>query len=139
MPLLERELAVGIRGVVVHVVLAGAQQAALLQKALDASHHALEHAPDLTRRQVRQRVKHDVCAFFLVDPIEKEHVKVWIESQIGRSSLQRHDGATLATGDARLLHALCVKCKDRLHEEARQRAEERRVEAQARAPRKRER
>ena len=70
MPLLERELAVGIRGVVVHVVLASAQQAALLQKALDASHHALEHAPDLTRRQVRQRVEHDVLSVFLVDADE---------------------------------------------------------------------
>ena len=41
---------------------------------------ALEHAADLTRRKVRQRVKDDVCALFLVHAIEKQHVKVWIES-----------------------------------------------------------
>ncbi len=75
MPLLERELAVGIRGVVVHVAVAAAQQAALLQKAL-ASHHALEHAPDLTRRQVRQRVKDDVLSVVLVNAVEKEHVQM---------------------------------------------------------------
>ena len=95
MPLLERELAVGIRGVVVHVVLASAQQAALLQKALDASHHALEHAPYLSRRQVRQRVEDDVCAFFLVDPIEKEHVKVSRVCQAFKRKT-RSLGATLA-------------------------------------------
>ncbi len=57
-----------------------AQQPASLEKAPDAQHRALEHAADLTRRKVRQRVKDDVCALFLVHAIEKQHVKVWIES-----------------------------------------------------------
>ena len=45
----------------------------------------------------------------------------------------------MAARDALLLHALRVKCKDGLHEQARERAEERGIEAKARAPRKRKR
>ena len=75
MPLRERGLGVGIR--VVGVV-AVAQQAALLEKALDASHRALEHAPDVPRGEVRQRVEDDVLSFFLVNAIKKEHVQMWI-------------------------------------------------------------
>jgi hypothetical protein len=107
----EREFGVGLRLVVLAaaVLRAVAQQATLLQKALDALDDALKYARHLPRRQVRQPVEDDVLSFFLVNAVENEDVKRRVQSQIRRRALDRDDGAALSAWNARLLPLLRVK------------------------------
>ena len=64
-----------------------AQKPAPCEIASDAAHRALENSPDLACRQVRERVKDDLLALLLIDPVEKENVQVWIEPQIRACTL----------------------------------------------------
>jgi len=103
--------------------------------ASDAAHRAVENSPDLACRQVRERVKDHRVALLSRDPVEKENVQVRSEAQIRACTMQSDDSAALAPRHPRLLHASGVEPKHRLHEEARERAEERGVKPDAAAGR----
>ncbi|MGK3958997.1 hypothetical protein WMF38_38820 [Sorangium sp. So ce118] len=83
---------------------------------------------DLARLQVTELVPHELCAVFVVSPVEKHDVQMWIEPQVAGRAL--HDGHRAALGRAERASAhgaLFIQPLHALDEEARQRAEERAI------------
>ncbi|WP_437990171.1 hypothetical protein [Sorangium sp. So ce145] len=62
--------------------------------ALHALDGVLELLTDLARLRMTELVSHELCAVFLVSPVEKDNVQMWIEPQLaGRASHGGHRAA----------------------------------------------
>ncbi|WP_437748062.1 hypothetical protein [Sorangium sp. So ce1504] len=88
----------------------------------------LEHLTDSARLQVTELVPHELGAVFVVSPVEKDNVQMWIEPQVAGRAL--HDGHRAALGCAERASAhgaLFVQPLHALDEETRHRAEERAI------------
>lgn len=133
----EVTLGIGVANGVRAVVLD--EQATAAKLLLDAPHGALQDLAHLAGLQVRGRVPDELGALLVIGAIQSDEVEVWIEPEIGRSSLHHGDGAGLRAADAVLGRALGIERLHRFFEDAREPAEESSVLREAAPPRERER
>ena len=127
-------------GIVVALVVAGLEQAPAAEVPRHPLDRVCEHLAHLARLQMPCRVPHERDALFAVDAVENESVKVGMEPNVGRGSLDNGECACLA---ARRVRAPRVERLDALEEDSGERAEKRpvsrRVTCKDRSPRERER
>ncbi|XXX47644.1 hypothetical protein WME76_07655 [Sorangium sp. So ce119] len=83
----------------------------------EVTHHppdgVLEHLTDLARLQMVELVPYQLCAVFVIGPVEKDHVQVRIEPHVAGRAL--HDGHRAALGGrayAPTLFALAIEPLD---------------------------
>lgn len=85
----------------------------------------LEPLTNRARLQVTELVPHELCAVFVVSPVEKDNVQMLIEPQVAGRALHDDHRAALGRAERASAHgALFVQPLHALYEEARQRAEE---------------
>jgi hypothetical protein len=134
------EVRLGIaRDVRIGAVPVDPEQTAPAKVPLDAPDGAKEHGADLARLQVGEPLPAQLAALLLPGAIESDHVQVRVQPQIGRGPLHDRDRPGLCAQGALPSRTLGVERVHRLHEDAREVAEQRPVLGQPPAPRERER
>ena len=99
----------------------------------------LSNRADLARLQVPQPLPAKLAALLVPGAIESDHVRVRVEPEIGRGPLRDRDRPGLCAQGALPSRTLGVERVHRLHEDAREVAEQRAVLSEPPAPPERER
>src|SRR5262249_11749544 len=117
------------------VLVEGPKKAAPATLTLDPPNPAFEHLPDPTRLQMPQPLPHELAFLLVVSTVERDHVQMGVQPEIGRRALCSAERPRLRTP---LTRPTGIERLDGLDEDAREPAEPRAVLRQPAPPRERE-